>query len=394
MTIVSNTSTQAVIEFTTTEPFFMSPFELDDMERGIYGIDSLNVKWTLGSLDRLWSVRAGGGSTYTSIVGHVAGAPTLNLTFIQPSLADLQKIPSTMVYNYYSLDTTQISADYTFNPGQSIQKLASLALQLDTVPRRFIIYLQRRDSDQTAYTTDTFARIDSITVSFDNLGGQLSSCSSQELYKISARNGLLMSYPQWAKYSGSVLVLDVAKDIYMQQPFEAPGSGVKKTFKCYVDATNLNLSESIVYNLIVVPCYDGIATIRSGVLSIQDQILSADDVLNAKNSENNALYEPPKNYYGGKFFADVKRGLKKVHGFVKKHKLISKGAKAFGDLAPQYAKQANIISSAAKELGYGRMGGRLMTKNQLHHRMMRGHGIDEEDENIYNEILESYNQKN
>jgi hypothetical protein len=40
------------------------------------------------------------------------------------------------------------------------------------------------------------------------------------------------------------------------------------------------------------------------------------------------------------------------------------------------------------------MGGRLMTKNQLHHRMMRGHGIDEEDENIYNEILESYNQKN
>ena len=100
-------------------------------------------------------------------------------------------------------------------------------------------------------TTDTFAQINTVSITWDNRNGLLASALSTDLYTMSVKNGLQDSFPAWAQYSGSVLCVEMGSDIGLLDG-QAPGMAGQFQLNVQCNYTNISAA-SINYQLYVVP---------------------------------------------------------------------------------------------------------------------------------------------
>ena len=147
-------------------------------------------------MSRLWSYDPVNGNNITSITVNF-NQPTLLIGSIIPQ--DIQMIPKSSVYSYFEL--SQYSTNYgaivpSFsNPGSTIITQSN-NVQLGSIPSSVYIFARKQNSALTFTDTDTFFSINSISINWNGKDGLLSSCSQNDLYNISKKNGCNLSWPE------------------------------------------------------------------------------------------------------------------------------------------------------------------------------------------------------
>ena len=168
----------------------------------------------------------------------------------------------------------------------------------------------------------------------------LASASQQQLYNISKKNGVDLSFPEWSGNTplvglsnmeagisgffssvapngfqatglvGSVLCLDFGVDIGLSD-IHAPGQLLNSQLQITADFVNINQADTFMFTMYIVTVSEGIWTVENLNSINQIGVLSKEDVLNA--TRNPAIdYKSTDNIYGGDFVGKVKSAGKKV----------------------------------------------------------------------------------
>lgn len=346
-------NTTATGTLTTYEPILISPLCFGN--KGNYfsalaGVQNMSYNATLGNLSRILSVVQGQG------VGNVLNEPVVNIAsaslffnYLTPD--PMRPIPRNMESSYFSIVSYPTRTSAPIAPNDSVQ-ITLQSIQVSSVPKRIYIYAKRDDSEETAFTTDTYLSLtpnaNPLTLTWNN-NQFLSQATTQDLYNISVKNGVNSSYSQWTNQVGSVLALDFGTDIGLGSNMASGSIGnYQLGIRCnFVNTSN----DTFAPTLYCVVVYEGVFNVNDGNCSHMLGVLSPSDVLNASIAPVGS-YQESQDVYGGRF-TTMKKLLKKGHDFVKKHKIISKGLSA---IPHPYAQTGSKVASA---LGYGMSGGDL-----------------------------------
>lgn len=397
ITVVSNTSTSAVITAFLIEPIFLSPWVFGKGEEaGLYGIQTLDFVFTLGDLTRAWShFDTDAAHNITAITATITGVsnpepqqniPLLFFRYLTPSL--LQNIPMENVYPYYVLqryptELGLIAAGAPFS-------VNSNNIQLNSIPRRIYILVRRRNQDRTFLTTDTFARIQNVQINWNNDSGLLASATEKDLYHISIKNGLCMSWNQWkgragdstnnvvvpplplfpansVTTTGGILCLEFGSDIGLEDG-QAPG--LIGTYQLQMTISGLNPStEAINLVLYVITVSEGVMTVTDLRAITEVGIVSPKDIIDSEKWPRADVHEI-KNVYGGNFWSGVKSFFSKIPAFAQAAlpyvQLTSQLGRAIsgtgGKIARAYGYGAPPVAGAKRQMVEG---GKLISRNEL-----------------------------
>jgi hypothetical protein len=320
---------------------FQSPFiwDSDDNHMGFVNVNTMDFNFTLkNDLSRMWS-HSSAGPAVTSITVSFPQAPVMRFRYISPS--DIMNIPKSVTYPYCPLQRF-VTNGITLTAGSSGQVITN-NIQLDQIPKRFYLYARRQNQDLTFLTSDTFASITNINIQFNNMSGLLASMGQQDLYYMSLRNGLDMSWPQFSNFCGSVIAVDFGLDIGLS-PVESPGLMGQYNLQVTLNFTNTSAG-TINYAVYLIVCNEGTLEVSTGSGIPQTGILSKGAILDSSNLPQ-LDYDAVK-MAGGSVFGRLK-------SFVN---LASKGAQAIGQvgkvIAPQYAAPLGALETV------GRIGSQL-----------------------------------
>jgi hypothetical protein len=332
------------IQFTTvvSEPLFLSPFTWCNPEynaQGLVGINNITLTCNIDTtLKRLVSTSipeatiAGifaGRRTLTGVTdsnlfqstGVALGgtvlfppsgsAPSLLFKFLSAQDSDGVRSKNVCPYiSYPRYITNTVTAPLASG---ATTTLTSANLQLNQLPDLFIITIRKPMATQNI--TDAMAQfaIKSISVNLNNQSGLLSSCSMENLWRISQRNGSTQSFLEFVGIvagnnhvtgivanvpsTGSVLVLNPAMDLSLPD-YLSCGSLGNFNFQFNVSVTN-QFPDATVPEICVVCVNSGIFVTEMGVSTTYTGILNMEMVLNAKKEPSMGSAEA-KRLVGGK----------------------------------------------------------------------------------------------
>jgi hypothetical protein len=314
--IETNTATAASVLITVISPVMCSPLTWGSKnELGLWNVNNVILQFKLGDLTRLWS-HASTGNALTTISANFSSPPQLLYNCITPSADISMKMNNqVMLYSYYNM------VPYSFYNGSlaagSSTTMSSGTIELQNIPSKVFIYVRQRDSDLTYLTSDTFARINSISLTFNNRSSLLSNADSHTLYQMSRENGLDSSYNSWRNYQGSVLCLDIVKDLGLNND-EAPSMSGKYQISCQVNVTNTSQA-AVNYSVYLIPVNPGLYVKQGNNGYLTQTLVTREQVLTAPVSENvnYSDVEGEEPFSGGNIFGKIWKGLKSVGSFVK-----------------------------------------------------------------------------
>ena len=370
MTIISNTPTNGVIRLRTIEPLFLPPLTWVGEHSALYHVQTLDVTLILDSNigNLLFSgVNDTTGLTYSHFTQAptvtISGTPQLLLNFMK--IPDLMSVPDSISYPYSDIQV------YTQDIQQSIAPSTAFtvninSIQLGTVPQRMYVFAKRRDQDMTLSSTDTYARLESVQVTLGANNVTLNSATPQQLYQISRRNGLTMSYNEYygstgtnypagsnRQYNGigSVFCAEFGSDIGLNDELLTSGQLKVDTLQMRASFTNLNPTDSIDFIVYVIIVNPGIFTLTRNLKAYQELgVITRTNVLDSRNSPK-MDWHAAMSLEGGDFFGNVKSFFSKIPSYLAK-------AKPFISAALPIFESTGIpaLSTVAKVghlLGYG-----------------------------------------
>lgn len=415
-TIVSNpvsagAAVTAVVDVAFCEPLFLSPLYFGDKNSsGFYNVNSmdLTLNFVQNIANRMWSHCANLLGVNDNIItastctfGGLTNGPTTQfkggqqcamfIKYITPQ--ETQVLSPQMAITYPYFDVQRFTTDNSPVNAGVTQIFTSNNVQLSSIPRRLYIYIRERNQDlySNASNTDTYFSIQNVNIQFMNKNGLLSSCNENQLYQMAKKNHCNMSYTQWSGgpvYKagsftatmgtiGSILCIEFATDIGLDS-LDAPGKLQQCTLQVQVTATNIS-DHTITPSLMVVPVLEGSFTIQGlGSASVNIGVISSKDILECQGSPF-VSYADVEHVNGGNFFSGLYDFGKKIHDFVKGHKLVSKG------LLSPLGTVLDVVTGlpiskplgyVSKHFGYGEgasagvvIGGQTLPRSQLRRRL-------------------------
>lgn len=323
----------AIIDLAMTEPLYLPPFCFGDREStAFYNVTSMdfNITFINNIAYRVWSHMTGAAGTvaFTSgscVFGGMVNGPTsqffagnaplMLINYITPQETQILSPNHPMTYPYF--DTQRYPTQ--LNPlaaGQSVVGYSN-NIQLSSIPRRLYIYI--RESNQILYNdasiADAYCPISNISIQWMNKNGLLSSASPQELYKMSVKNHLNMSWTQWSGQgmksdltpvatSGGPICVEFATDIGLDS-LDAPGKLGQYMLQVQVSFTNIS-ARTMYPVLYLVPILEGTFTIpQAGRALINIGVITSQDILDAQ-AKPGINYHDVENVQGGNFFSGIK----------------------------------------------------------------------------------------
>jgi hypothetical protein len=362
-TVAPGAASTATVTFTTTEPLFVSPFGASarsDDSLALLGVQTMDVTLTFANLEKIWShvlndqtVFAPGGpvAEYPSTLTFQSlTIPSARLLQRFLTLSQVEKIPATITYRYNVVNVYPTSGTALAGGAQTTTTTSSQTLAY--IPKRLMIWVAPQPGLTKMTTSDSYARIDKINITWDNQNGVLAGAAPSQLYEISRSNGLSMSYNAWQSFTGSILIADFAKDLGLENDAEAVSVPTNKQIQVDVTYTNLATSATPVqFQVFLATISDGTIDIGQNSAIQRVSVLTPEDVLKAK-SEGHEMpaYQPAQDFYGGRarhdgFLGLLKKGAHALKDIAKKEHLVSRGLVEFG--APK------IVSDIAAMQGYG-----------------------------------------
>jgi hypothetical protein len=430
-TIVSNTPSQAVIDAIFVEPIFLSPYYWGQGNATAFiGIQDMSWNFTFvnNPANRMWShnqygVNApgvitssqiafnnfqnlpGGNFTYKTIV------PQLLFNYITPQ--ELQHIPREMTYSYF--DVARYFSDFpSINPGDT-GTLISNTIVLQSIPRRFYIWARNNNAilQSSPNYTDTYlslAQINPLQISWNNYNGTFSNATAWDIYKMSVKNHCNLSWNEWSGgpvYSngafanligtvGSPIAIEMGTDIGLKET-EAPGMLGQFQLQVTLNVVNTNQTNSITPTLVICVVSEGTFTILDNRSVSQIGVVSAQDVLDAKQHLSDYIdYESIQEINGGNFLSGLKKfghnlfeGIKsgalkayeigkKIAPYVKTGLDIAQTAAKFAPLLGLGDEGGVLLGDVQRGYDYGGapvggtpVGGRMMSRTRLRKRLRR-----------------------
>lgn len=326
-TVVSNTPTSAVVRVECMEPLMVSPLVWGDRQSPAFAsIQDLQVQLTLdNALKRVWSHASIDGTTLTNIDVNIStsGAnpalsqPYLVFQEITPNPDNAVVLGKSYLYPYSQVNV-QVSDTFSAVTAGSSAQNSIPNIQYGNVPKSLVIFVKERLSDQqntsapyqSWTSTDTFARINSLSISINGQSSILAEASTHDLYQICAKNGLKDSWPQFRNNTGSVLCLEMGSDIPLDFD-QAPG--LVTNFNVQINNLNItNISgRTMNYQVVVLAVFDGIAQIKDNQMILSQGLLSKEEILRAPYS---SMVHRPSAYglTGGSFWDKFVSGFKSV----------------------------------------------------------------------------------
>lgn len=237
------TDTDVYVQIEVTEPLLCSPLVLGNHanKAGFYGVSNLIVNMTLlSNANRAWRSALHSGDK-TATIREIVESQLL-FTFITPHPSDL--LPSRNVVPYYEMIPFKTPGSLIFQPrafhGEAnangafvepqTEKLQTNSIQLNGIPDRVIICVRKMPTTLRCKDTDSYATIVGATIPFNNQAGISSSASQQQLYNMSVKSGLNMSYEE---FSGNVIsvagYLSDGHQSQIRKPYTGVGSNLYVT---------------------------------------------------------------------------------------------------------------------------------------------------------------------
>jgi hypothetical protein len=193
-----------------TEKLVLSPFVFSDVreaDTGLFGIQNIQFVLNMRQPSDCRLVRQLIGYTtdaapvafnISSAYSTAAGVPSfqksrLDMTFLTPSL-DLPLPPKSVVpfQEFPRYITSQVSLATGINTA-----VATQTITLPQIPDMLVVYAKPTSyADNTQ--ADWYFPITGCNIQWDNFAGLMSTYTQPELYEISVKNGLEMTYPVWS----------------------------------------------------------------------------------------------------------------------------------------------------------------------------------------------------
>lgn len=374
----------AQIRIKVREPLFLSPFSygVDPTEEVcLTGITQLN--WTI-QLDSLATraMRWINSNIANKVVQSWAfnSAPIMHMKYYTPPPTML--IPAvcvTPVQNFVNFQTQSIAA--TVAAGVADQ-ITSASLQLNSIPDKVIVWIDDQfkyvpTAGGTPYAlpgqtcSDHYGTITKVNITLANQTGILSTFDQKQLFNASLQSGSQQSWDEFSGLAhqgngvnigtcGSVLYLDFASVINLNEVFLAPGSLNTTQFLITVDYVN-NTGQVIKPRLNTMFVYSGILSTSNGNSSIYlNGVLTKNDVLNSANAPHMVKKELNR-YIGGGILSGLKSLAKSVLP-----KALPMARELLGNVDNKYAK---LGAEGLKTLGYGKSGG-VMASGRMASKMV------------------------
>jgi hypothetical protein len=355
-------SRSAVLSCTLVEPLLINPFcwSSKTQSSALFGINQINVTLNLNtspvnfwksSGDQLQS----GGLT-VQVTGYTNSE--LQFEFINPSPADLARMPSQSTVGYLNLPRYITGSFAAVSAGASAT-LQSSNITLGSIPDLLIIAARRSAVTQSPLLPDSYLSIRGITLQWNNRI-VMSSTTTEQLFNISKTNGLYQSsWLDWygktnkttaaqvsgdpTALTGSILVLRMARDIALDVG-ESPSKYGNYQLSFQLNVVNEQAS-SFTPELIVIPVFSGLCVSEAGNTQLYEGVLSTADILAAQEKEPISTNEYER-MLGSGLLSKLKSGAMYLHKNVLPH-----ARKLLEAVPHQYAqKAANVM----KELGYGK----------------------------------------
>jgi len=354
--LLTNTQYTATLRLTTTEPILLSPFVSGNGSNTtscLAGVQNMSYQCNFGDFRRVMSLvqdqGSGGGVGITAVTVNLTSFSLL-FNYLTPD--PLYPVPRSLVSSYFMPVCYPTTFGTPVVAGATV-RIPFQSIQVTSIPRRIIIWAREDDANRTAFTSDCFLSLpqdeNPLSISWNN-NQFMNQASTQDLYNISYKNGCQMSYSQFTRFTGSLIVLDFGTDIGLMSN-EAPGTlgNYQLGLTCRFKNTS---SRTLNVQMFVLVVYEGTFNVVDGNCSTMIGVLSSQDVLDARPVPG-ITYKAQKDVYGGAFFDSLKKAFGAAHNFIKQHKIISKGLSLLPD------PRAQAASKVASALGYGMSGGSL-----------------------------------
>jgi hypothetical protein len=185
--------------------------------------------------------------------------------------------------------------------------LTSPNLQLNQLPDKFIICVRKAMSQQDCKDTDSFWPITGVSVNLNNQSGLLSSCSSQQLWKLSTEAGSSQSWNEWSgeqnvvdsttgvggkvKTTGSLLVLDPPMALSLPAMLSS-GSIGQFSFNIQIHTKN-PYDVDMVPEICILCCNSGIMVSQAGSSQIFTGLLTKEMVVSSATEEATPTVDAP-----------------------------------------------------------------------------------------------------
>lgn len=298
------------ITFESTEPLlFCSPWAYTYKEDRpcLTGITNMTFNMNFNTGAKLLRWAAVTGVTNKSCSVYAVDNAVLHFQMLSPHSSMV--MPARSVLPYYQLPRYSQTIAGAVGAGTNAS-LVSTTMSLNSIPDTLIIFA--RDAARvTGASADSFLKIDSINLNWNNNNGLLTGFSSHQLYNISVRNGLSKNFYEWngaahigavgtgahggADYAmtGGILILKFGKDIQLSDT-EAPGSLGNYQLQYTLSVKNQTASALAAtgIELITIAVNSGLMITEAGVTTTQLGILTAADVIKVAEQPEEYIYGP------------------------------------------------------------------------------------------------------
>jgi hypothetical protein len=385
VTIIRNDSTgvadTAIARVYLVEPFWISPFAFDrnDEPVSLIGIRNFNVSAICGGRGS-GPLSGQAGSVWSHSTGIAGLSGTINNATVNFTSANLflnfitppegQPLPSQLYYSWVNPSYYQQSTPNVLAGAQTSQN--SQTIQLDTVPSRMYVWLDKADAtmDMTQTDTNPFT-IDMISIRWDTTSNILADMTPQDIYQMSVGNGFNLSwnqargvqvFPSFAAapyQSGAGFIACINFGTNLPLPAgQCPGLSGRHTLQIRVTGTNISTATVVNASVNVLIVEEGVMYINNQSIQFSSGIVSQQDVADTKFMPP-ISHMPSKNILGGAFWDDVLNFVKRAGPGV---------FRALKSYLPAPAQQAG--EAVLQAYGKGMVGGAMVQQRQLG--MLRG----------------------
>jgi len=366
------TSEAIYLQFTVSEPLLVSPFIFGNPKSNnasFYGIQNMNFIFNIGDASRVWRssnfyTPVGGATvpyiTASSVYSFTNSRLIFNFLTAHPD----QMMPSRNIVGYAEFPryiTGNLPQFGPYGSATDTQVVRTSTIQLNQIPDKLIINVRKAMGLQTMQDPDFFLAIKNISLSFNNSSGILASATIQDLFRYSVENGSNQSFLEFngsansfnattgsgtrVSTSGSLLILDFAKDIQLVESFYAPGSLGNFNLQIQMTVQNQTAQTLPSTEICLITMNSGIFVCQRGTCSTYTGILSKSDVLDASAQQPYSKSDVRRMVGGGNWLDTLKSVAGKVAPVFKAGLSMIPNAKA------------NQAADVLGALGYGRSGG-------------------------------------
>ena len=316
----------ATMKFTSIEPLFISPFmyNTQELDSAFIGLQNLSISLNFDSnLSRIISLAEMPGQTVQSVTATLGSGitdnPVLHIQYLNPpqSLISIKR----PIYYPYSRIESFITANSTVMGHGSTSTFTSDTIQLSTIPKYIYIGVRRRMTASTYEHCDSFLPISSLTVNYLTVSGQFSSMRQVDLYNMSLKNGLQMSFTEFKgftqNYGGyqfglSSAPICISSDDLSLGENIAQGMDNKSSFTYQITVTNSNQVDAMLVDLVAIFVNDGIFTIYDGKAQTSTELITPEILNSTRKSGKTIIADNSQGGNIGTIYGKTKSFLKNV----------------------------------------------------------------------------------